>query len=72
MVFPTKILVLSILYRFSRLLQYSLWWWMVRWPEHAWLLLARRRSVEHLVVIRRLLLLSNAVVQHRAAERWSI
>jgi hypothetical protein len=71
MVLATKILVLSVLYRFSRLLKNSLWWWMIRWSEHSWLLFARRRSVKHLMVIRRLRLLSASVVQHRAAESWT-
>jgi hypothetical protein len=68
MVFATKILVLPVLYRFSRLLQDSLWWWMIRRSEHAWLLFTRRRSVKHLMVIRRLRLLSTGVMQHRATE----
>ena len=63
--------MLPVLYRFSRLFQDRLWRWMIRWSEHAWLLLARGRSVKHLMMIRRLRLLSNVVMQHRAAESWA-
>jgi len=69
MVFATEILVLPILDRFPGLLQDSLWRWMIRWPKHAWLFVARRRSVEDLVVIRCLRLVSAIMMQHGAAER---
>lgn len=64
--------MLTILYRFSRLLQDSLWRRVICWSEHAWLLLACGRSVEDLLVVRRLLLLPSIVMHHRAAECWTV
>jgi len=72
MVFTTKILVLPVLYRFSRLLQDGLRWWVICRPEHAWLFLTRRRPIDNLMVIWRLRLVSAIVMQHRAAEGGTV